>query len=139
MSKAEEFFKTIVVPTVDEYMSEPTNLRRGVLAAIVLHHTWDYWKCENPGSNLQLQGIRDEFRIIANVANAAKHRVLTRQQPLISTSDQIGRSPGLFHAPFGSGVFAEAVEVVVQLDDGTVRHLAPLIQSVLSMWKGIYP
>jgi hypothetical protein len=139
MSKAEQFFKTIAAPTVDEYLGDMGNLRRGILAAIVLYHTADYWKLENSGGNGTLQAICPDFQIIGDVANAAKHHVRSRRPFQISTSDQLGHSVGLFHAPFGEGTFAEAVEVVVELDDGTTRPLVPMVQSVLSMWKSIYP
>ena len=41
--KAVDFFTSIVRPTVDEFLVDTGDLRRGLLAAIVLYHTADYW------------------------------------------------------------------------------------------------
>ena len=40
---SEEFFKGTVEPTVNEYLAQPQDIRRGRLAAIVLEHMVDYW------------------------------------------------------------------------------------------------
>ena len=78
------------------------------------------------------------FQIIRDVADAAKHAQLRKQKTIprtISTSGQISRPPGIFDAPFGSGVFAEASIIVVAHDDGRVSELNPAIEVVLEMWQ----
>ncbi len=79
-----------------------------------------------------------EFLIVRDVCDASKHARLTRgiKPPrILSTSDQVSRTPGLFEAPFGEGVFNEALEVMITLDNGANRPFAPLIQAVLTMWE----
>jgi hypothetical protein len=144
-NKSRHFFTSIVRPTVDEFLSDITDIRRGCLAAIVLYHVADYWDHENNQTKKSLERLRQslikkypEFAIIRDVADASKHaqlRQFKHNSRELSSSDQIKRAPGLFEAPFGVSVFNEASEVVVTLDDGTSRPFAPVVQSVLSMWE----
>jgi hypothetical protein len=106
----------------------------------------DHWYLENP-TKPSLNALRrslinkcPEFALIRDVADASKHAQLTYSvEPprAVSSSDQIARSPGFFNAPFGEGVFFEAVEVLVRLEDGTMRPLAGIVQPLLSMWEGL--
>lgn len=142
MSRATDFFTSTVKPTADEFLSDTRDIRRGRLAAIVLYHMADYWQLENKTTFNTLSILRDElinkcqeFSIIMDVADASKHGQLTRPTRKLSSSEQITMAPGLFEAPFGVGVFNEALEVIVTLDDGTSRPFIGVVQSVLSMWE----
>jgi hypothetical protein len=145
MSRATDFFTSTVKPTADEFLSDTRDIRRGRLAAIVLYHMADYWDQENNPAKTSLRRLRQslvkkcpEFVVIRDVADASKHAQLRQSNDIpreLSSSDQITRAPGLFEAPFGVGVFNEASEVVVTLDDGTSRPFVGVVQSVLSMWE----
>jgi hypothetical protein len=145
MSRATEFFSSTVRPTVDEFLSDKYNIRRGRLAAIVLYHMADYWDQEHSPNKGSLGKLRQslinkcpEFGIIRDVADASKHAQLRHSKDIprrLSSSDQITRPPGLFEAPFGVGVFHEASEVIVTLDDGTSRPFKPAVEAVISMWE----
>lgn len=41
---ARDYFEVTVKPTVQEFLSNTHDVRRGRLAAIVLYHIWDYLK-----------------------------------------------------------------------------------------------
>ena len=147
MSRAAEFFNSIVKPTADEFLRDVRNIRRGCLAAIVLFHMADYWDIENnsnptPRTLKTLHGdlIKNcpEFLFIRDVANASKHHRLTinpNPPRSLSSSEDITRTFGLFEAPFGMGAFNEAIEVIITLDDGTSRPFSPIVRTVLSMWE----
>ncbi|CCG41830.1 hypothetical protein [Magnetospirillum molischianum] len=148
---AENFFRSTVKPTVEEFLSDPLNLRRGRLAAIVLYHMADYWVAKrNEGGDKkdnkncleklhkQLIAECQEFNIIRDIADASKHARLYTQGKIpriISSSEQITRRPGLFHAPFGVGVFNQASWVMVKMDDGSSRPLLDAIEAVMKMWE----
>jgi hypothetical protein len=53
----------------------------------------------------------------------------------LSTAEQITSSPGIFNATFGSGAFAESVEIVIDLSDGRVEPLTLAIRETLAMWE----
>ncbi len=142
MATAYEFFHQIAKPTAEEFLSSPRQIRHAFLSAIVLYHVYDYWKRE-PGAVKLKELYLDcpDFEIIRSIANASKHCVLDTDPKVLTASDQITQKsyPGLFQANFGSATFAEASEVKVTLDDGTVRRLKPIVKAVLGMWSERIP
>jgi hypothetical protein len=144
MTRATDFFISTVKPTADEFLSDLKNIRRGRLAAIVLDHMAEYWQLENKEKFNSLPMLRaeltkncPEYSIIRDVSDASKHCRLDRPSAKLSSSEQITRTPGLFEAPFGWGVFAEAAEVIVTLNDRTSIAFAPVVRSVLLMWEDV--
>jgi len=146
MSKATDFFTSTVKPTADEFLNDTKDIRRGRLAAIVLYHMADYWRLENQATYTTLDSLRaalvakcPDFRVIRDVADASKHAELIipakNISRTLSSSEQVTRPKGLFQAPFGTGVFYEASDVVFILDDGTRRPLEGAVRSVLQMWE----
>ena len=139
-SNAADFLASTVKPTVDEFLASPHDVRRARLAAIVLYHMADYVALE---SNTPLKEVCSratascsDFPLVRDVANATKHaKLVAKKKAALSSSSQVGASPGLFQAPFGEGVFAEAVEVLFTLDSGERRPLLPVLCSVLQMWQ----
>ena len=152
-TKAANFFVSTVKPTVNEFLNDERNIRRGRLASIVLYHMADYWNLECCAStdraviNSSLDKLRVElisrcpdFSVIRDVADASKHAKLFDSKKLpreLSSSEQITRPPGGFETPFGTAVFNEASIVMITLDNGTVRPLLGAVQSVLSMWENM--
>lgn len=100
---------------------------------------WYLYNSDKKLNDLQkhLQTICPDFAVIRDVADASKHHKLTRPTKQLTSSEQITRPPGLFEAPFGEGVFAEAANVIFKLDNGTERLLEDAVRSVLSMWETI--
>ena len=79
-----EYFEEIVKPTVDDFLKDKTNIRKGRLAAIVLDHMRDYRviqldiKSEKKVSPTEvlLNEIKQEcfdLVLIRDVCNASKH------------------------------------------------------------------
>lgn len=69
-SLAVNFFLSTVRPTVDEFLRQPLDVRRGRLAAIVLHQMYDYWIKDNLSglSRKALIGHCPDCRLIWDVA-----------------------------------------------------------------------
>lgn len=154
-STAKTFFSLMVEPTVAEFIQFPFDIRRGLLAAMVLNHMVDHIALEGCTStdrlhmNILLKTTRDsmlkncpEFQFVQDVADATKHSKLFVSKKVgsaprgVSSSSQISSTPGLFQAPFGEGVFAEAVVVFANMKDGSSKPLLPAVQTVLAAWKG---
>lgn len=136
--RSELFFRSTVRPTVEEFLAEERDLRRGRLAAIVLHHMADYAALEGYEGNdrramdVRLNALRQEliglcpdYSLIHDIADASKHARLSvpkhgaRQ---VSTAAQVTRPPGLFGMPFGYGNFAEAAVTMTVGDGGLTVH-----------------
>jgi len=119
---AHDFFENTVKPTIQEFLADTTNLRKGRLAAIILYHTWDYLKdtgLTNPTEELTSPNHKLMYETIRASANASKHYRVTRHNPIASFANQVlaEQNDGLFDAPFGEGSFAEANEVHLILDE----------------------
>lgn len=148
-SETADFFTSTVKPTVSEFLTNVRDIRRGRLAAIVLYHMADYLALDGyTGQDRKvmderLKSLREklmvecpDFSLIRDIADATKHAQLSIPKKTapreLSSSQQITSSPGLFHAPFGESVFAEAAIVFATLDNGTIKPLEPAVRSVLA-------
>jgi hypothetical protein len=143
-STSEDFFNLMVKPTVTEFINSPHDLRRGLLSALVLNHIVDHFAQENEIAtdrktmdervkSKRIEILKDcpEFQFIRDVADATKHANLaTNNHRKVSSSSQLSGTPGLFQAPFGEGVFAEAVVIFAILEDGSKKPLLPVVKSV---------
>jgi hypothetical protein len=142
------FFNSTVIPTVNEFFNHEYDIRRARIAAIVLYHVADYWFDENKKNYKKLGELHkylieecSDFLLIRDLADASKHAKLDVQKNIprkLSSSDQVSRSPGLFDAPFGEGLFSEAVTVFAIMDDGDKKQVSPAIKSVQEMWEKIF-
>lgn len=82
-SRTQDFFRETVEPTVNEFLADKTNIRRGRLAAIVLSHMVDYWCVDNHQKDMT--PIRKDlatktpiddysfFQAVWDVSDASKH------------------------------------------------------------------
>lgn|SRR5690554_5648629 len=148
---SKEYFSLMVEPTVREFLDASQNLRRGLLAVLVLNHMVDHLAQENEASadrNTMNGRVRDkrreilnechEFQFIWDIADSIKHAKLTAKNlRQVSTSAQLTGSPGLFQAPFGEGVFSEAVELFAVLENGEEKPLLPAITIVFEKLRSI--
>src|SRR5262249_37499326 len=139
---AAQFFASVVTPTVSEFFCNPTDIRRGRLAAIVLYHMADYWFVENKTAYGNLTLLHEtlikqcpDFLIIRDVADASKHHRLTLPSKIpraLSSSDQVEKQKSAFEAPLNTTPCNQPSMLVFTLDDGTRRPLAGAIRSVLT-------
>src|SRR5258708_4523378 len=79
---AEWFYNMVIEPTVAEFLSGPDDIRRGILAAVVVSHMAEhYYEDRKPiagfgSSQAFRRALRDEngaYRLITDVADASKH------------------------------------------------------------------
>ena len=143
-SNSKEYFCLMVEPTVKEFIHSPNNLRRGLLAALVLNNMVDHLAQENePAADRRTMNERvkvkrneiidacHDFQFIWDVADSIKHAKLTaKKYREVSSSSQLTGTPGLFQAPFGEVVFTEAVIIFAVLENGLEKPLLPVIKNV---------
>jgi hypothetical protein len=150
---AAAFLVHTVEPTVAEFENAPYDIRRARLAAIVLYHMADHFALDGfisrerrlmdqeiRAARASVQAMCPEFSLIGDVADASKHAKLatsTKAPRQLSSAEQLSATPGTFEAPFGQGVFAEAAEVLVELDDGTTLPFLPAVRAALIAWKSM--
>ena len=149
----QDYFENIVKPTVDEYLSGTGrfSIRRAKLAAIVLEHMIDYYDMEYSDSHAtssdrdrknkirrKIEEQCPSYSIVRSVADATKHKSLSRTDKNIKDVKQITCPPGLFQAPFSQGYFAEAIEVCIVSDSGKMASIEKPITELLKFWEENY-
>src|SRR5579871_1382923 len=97
-TRSANFFHSTVKPTVEEFLTQKIDIRRGRLAAIVLYHMADYWFEENKSSYARLSDLHkilisecSDFLLIRDIADASKHAELKAQKEIpreLSSSEQ---------------------------------------------------
>ena len=150
-SNSKEYFSLMVEPTVREFINSPNDLRRGLLAVLVLNHMVDHLAQENEAAadrktmNARVKAKRNEiidecyeFQFIWDIADSIKHAKLTSNNPReVSSSSQLSGSAGIFQAPLGESVFAEAVEIFAVVDNGLEKPLLPVVIAVFEKLRSI--
>lgn len=148
-SESREFFSTVVLPTVQEFLEsqqsppfDEDSLRLGKLAAIVLNQMADYWHCDfvRDGSKpADLRGcLASEcpyFGVIWDLADATKHAKIDRSE-LISKHSQV-KSPEsvVVQASTPAGQLIESLQVYAILNDGARVNLVDAVRCVADMWN----
>ena len=151
MSMPRKFFEQHVKPNYEEWLQEPLNERcaknavndANNMAARVLH----YWQDLDPS---QVYGCTPEdetryrnelaerecpdFAWVRDVAEAYKHVMLTRRQPMrvVLRYDQTVAT-GWGEGAYGKGPYGG--QLVVTGNDGSSRPLADIMQNVMAMWE----
>lgn len=150
---ANKFFEEIVKPTVDEYLTQRQDIRRGRLAAIVLNHLVDYWHVDTGESKNTIHAALRADTLIPNhpgysfagivrdLADASKHAKLTRKNPPPQLTDagQVQQHciGALNTAPLNTVPLGVVVptDVRVTLDDGKSFILSDVIREVTDAWN----
>lgn len=158
-----EYYEETVKPTVEEFLKDKTDLRKGRLAAIVLDHMRDY-RIVQQGigtTEILLNEIKHDcfdLVLIRDVCNASKHCILTSNcrnktnvknpRNLTKVSDiKSEKNTGTFRAPFGTpkALFGEANRVYMKFDEPIIfnnekiigRFLHEAISEVIQYWNKI--
>lgn len=152
IDSADDYFRIIVQPTVEEYFKDKLSIRKGLLAALVLHQMADHYALDGKNQLTteesksllkpvleQLVADYPDYQLIHDVADATKHAKLSvKKGPSnrqITSSKDVSVAPGLFEAPFGQGRFSEAIEIYITKIDDTEEPLMPLIIDVFELWR----
>lgn len=145
-STAREFFIQVVKPTCGECLASIADLRRSILAAIVLHHMNDYWAVEHGSSTTS---VREEMNnqcsaigLIADVADASKHSVLRNESRQVSNADQVKHHAGMLygHSVYGMDAYNEAPCISIHFKEGDqakrIAFNVPMLEA-LRFWQGL--
>src|SRR5258708_2384538 len=103
-------------------------LRAAVEAATALFHFREHLPASLARTRSQAFLECADYRLIADVTNVTKHKILTRSTsegaPLVSSADAIHELIVITRYEDEAGEYLDArVQVVVDCDDGTTRNL----------------
>jgi hypothetical protein len=116
-------------------------LRNAVEAATALFHFREHLSPELSRTRPEVVLECPDYRLLADVANVAKHKVLTRQTSegasLVSSAEDISELLVVTSYEDEAGEYSDArVQVTVKCSDGSSRNLDSAIVSVLNYWSG---
>ena len=161
-----EDFRSLVIPALTEYSlaeaevscgipeAEKAVLRRARTAAIELHqfaervfHTAPEWlpnvRDENKfrewlGREIAPERCND-FALLGDVADGFKHFELRRQTAQINGSESVVlRSIPYGSGAYGAGKYGGNDQIVVELNDGTLRPASTIMLSVCNVWLKLF-
>lgn len=146
---AHEFFHIHVLPNLEAWLSQPTDIRLAMNATVSLYHMADhYWLAYSPIDPARVFGTKDSgsfrselamrnvhFKVLRDVAESHKHMELGRPSRVLTLANQttVGAT-GFGEAGFSTGPFGGGPSVVVELDDGTKHHLSYIAEEVRQLW-----
>ncbi|MET4727668.1 hypothetical protein ABIE09_001472 [Lysobacter enzymogenes] len=150
--EAQNYFELVVEPAYQDFEAQPWRFHLAVLALVATHHMVDYWFAEQyQGTSSRnemadaLNSVRSrlvseypDLEVLADAADATKHGRLgsiRKRSRHIDRADQLQAAKSLFHAPFGQGVFAEAMDLYFYHGDGSKVAVRQLLRGVLEFWR----
>lgn len=148
-TQAHEYFEIHVIPNLDAWMTQPTNMRLAMNAVVVLYHMadhfWHAYSSSDPSrvfstanSSLfrsELARQDNHYKVLRDVAEAHKHMELDRSSRVLTQANQttVGAT-GWGEGGFGTGPFGGGPSIVVELDDGSKHHLSCVAKKVKELW-----
>ena len=142
-------FISNVDPTAREFLNDYGSERRGRAAAVTLAHFGEHYFHFCPGDRggatnssqfvNHLASTDAEFAFLLDVANASKHRDLTktprgRVLSIQSLTQIEATTLGWGEASWGEGRWGGPKQVWVSLDSGQTRALDAAVKRVHAMW-----
>lgn len=148
-TQAHEFFEIHVVPNLEAWLSQPTDMRLAMNAVVSLYHMADhFWHAYasvdagrvfgTASSGLfraELAQRNTHFSLLRDVAEAHKHMKLDRSKRALTQSSQTAvGATGWGKGGYSTGPWGGGPSIVVELDDSTKHHLSHLAKEVKQLW-----
>jgi len=148
-TQAHEYFEIHVIPNLDAWMNQPTDIRLAMNAVVVLYHMADhFWHAYSSSDPSRVFGTTksssfrsklakqdNHYKVLRDVAEAHKHMELDRPSRVLTQANQtkVGAT-GWGEGGFGTGPFGGGPSIVIELNDGSKHHLSYLAQKVKELW-----
>jgi hypothetical protein len=133
-----------VLPSYGEYLEhrvsntwgESQLVRKAINAAIALYHLREHLPKNMQPKRGQLEGICPDYGLLGDITNAAKHYEINRNNPRISSAEQIYEvlTSTRFSDDMGE-YWVPQLEVFVKLNDGTELRMVEILYNVMKMWR----
>lgn len=111
------------------------HLRAAITASTALYHFREHIPAPNKKSRDQTAKDCPDYHIVGDVANAAKHRVLTRGKPRLTSAEDIFERTVITLYEDDAGEYSDCQTVVmVRIAGGVERDLLEVMTNVLNYW-----
>lgn len=135
-----QYYEDIIVPYYD-YIQEKqkgnfgrsNDLKKAINCASKMYHLREHLP-NNPSYN-EILNLCPEYKIIQDVTNTSKHKILTRRNPNISNVAQISELIIIENFKDNKGDYSNSDKVVqVTKDDGTKLFLHDILYKMICFW-----
>jgi hypothetical protein len=110
------------------------HLRAAIETANALYHFREHFPSKI--SREQVEADCPDFQLIADVANAAKHKQIDRRTPLVKSAEDVEEITVITQYEDSDGMYPHAqTKVIVKCTDGSHRNLDAAIINVLNYWS----
>jgi hypothetical protein len=147
VTNAREFLDEVVIEDFKEFEADATSLRKAFHCALSLYHLHE-WVFASHATQLNYSKARDfdkalcaspDFQLIRDIANAAKHMVLTRDPKRIAhAANTAVQSTGWGEGNYGQGPYGGGPRVRVHVGPGDFEEFSTVARSVLEMWHQMF-
>lgn len=136
-------FYNNVVAAYDEYVAHrdspaagrDRHLRTAVEAATALYHFREHLPDSLSGPVKDLEQTSIDYALMRGVANASKHKRVTRRRPLVASAEDIREVTVIVRYSDENGEYSHSqTKIDVICSDGVTRWLDPAITHVLNFW-----
>jgi hypothetical protein len=137
-------FHENVVAAVSEYLDiaataqagRSRDLRAALSAAEALFNFREHMPAAHKQTRSEIEAECPDYGLVADVANAKKHRTLTQGRPRIASAEQIEERILITEYRDEQGDYRHAEkQVVIKLEDGHERDLRHIVLTVLDYWR----
>jgi hypothetical protein len=119
----------------DGEMGDNKDRREAIDAAIALYHLREHIPQPFTKERDQLAALCPDYDLLGDIANAAKHNVLTRRTPQVAGADSIYERLVCTRYKDQDGEYEHDEKIVeVQLIDGSTRDIYEILTNVVNMW-----
>jgi hypothetical protein len=151
MNEMHDHLKQVVRPNMAEFSDAFGDVRRAfnAIAAVdaLAGHIWHWCRAnalheieetqDDSDYRRRLSQKNDDFALVRDMAKAQKHIHLTRGTPQVSGADQVeSRSLGWGQASWGVGRWGSPPQVVVDMEDGEVLVIEPVLSRAIIFLEG---
>ncbi len=113
------------------------DLHAAINAAYSLYHLREHIPSQWRKSRKELTQLCPDYDVLGDVVNAAKHKTLTRGDPLVVSAEDIFEEVIITKYTDELGDFSDTEKkVLVRLRNGSIRDIAEIFVNVLNMWFG---
>lgn len=141
--KFKAYFKNTVLLTYDTYLNQKNegmhgrndDLRVITNAVEHLYHVREHLPNELSVTKSEMCNRSADYGLLGDIANALKHKKLTKGNPRIADSEDIYEETTIttFEDKHGDYTHAETA-VIAKLNDGTTRDILDILTSVINDW-----
>lgn len=148
ITNAREYFDEVVEPDFAEAAANSDSLRSAFHCASSLYHLHEFIFSDHK-SSLNFKSAREfdkdlcarsnDFKLVRDIANTAKHMELTRDpQRITHIANTAVQSTGYGEGRYGAGPYGGGKRVRIQVSATDYEEFSQVATNVVAMWRTMF-